>query len=80
MQHSAAVGGSQAGTSMCPYFGFRTDSSVLAPVIRADAYKLKQVHLRVVRRLRRAESMFFQQEAVEHCGLFSLTERRLKWI
>ena len=80
MRHQAAVGGSEAGAGTCPYVGFRTDSSALAPVTSADAYKLKQVHLRVARRVRRAESIFFQQEAIEDSGLYSLAEQRLKWI
>lgn len=56
MQHQALVGGSEAGAGMCPYVGFRTDSSALASITRA--YKLKQVHLRIVGRMRRVESIF----------------------
>ena len=66
MQHQAAVGGSEAGAGTCPYLCFRTDSSALAPITRADAYKLKQVHLRVARMVRRVENIFFQQEAMEN--------------
>jgi len=80
MQHQAAVGGSEAGAGTCPYVGFRTDSSALAPVTRADEYKLKQVHLRVVRMVRRPESVFLQQEAIEESGSFILAEQRLKWM
>lgn len=78
MQHQASVRGNGTGAGTYLYFAFGTASTALAPVTRADEHKLKQVHLRVVRRVRRVETVY--QEVKGESGLYALTEQKLKWM